>query len=111
MKSPKLKYINIACVVVGFCVPLVPTVALIIEYAETETEYEVYRLMNITFLSGNPGFQYDRFPPTICRPSNRDISYYAMVLPINIIATVGILELVLIFWKIHKVCVIETHII
>ena len=105
MKSSKLKYINIACIVVGFCIPLVPTIALIAEYASTETEYEVYQLMNITFPSGNPGFQYDRLPPTKCIPSNGDITLYAVVLPLNIIMIVGILELILVFWKIHKVSV------
>ena len=73
---------NIACIVVGFCIPLVPTIALIAEYASTETENEVYQLMNITFPSGNPGFLYGHFPPMMCIPSNENISVYAVVLPL-----------------------------
>ena len=102
-KSSKLRCIYIACTIAGFCIPLVPIISAMADFSERVGMDDLFVRMNVTFISGGLGFANPGFPPTLCVPSNADVIFYSLVLPINIIAMVGIAELILIFWRIHKV--------
>ena len=102
-KSSKLKYVYIACIVAGISIPLVPVIAAMADFAVRVKTDETLIAMNVTFVSGGLGFASGRFPPHLCGPSSSDIAFFAGALPVNIIVIIGVMELILIFWEIHKV--------
>ena len=96
-KSGKTKYIHIACVIVGIVIPLVPVIALMATHAsKVESTAE--------FISGGLGFGMGRSPPILCVAADSTVSYYSIILPINLIFFVGMTELILLFAIVHKVC-------
>ena len=101
--SHKIKYIHIACVIAGLLLPLLPIVASMAEFSEDLKTNAQLQQMNITFLSGGLGYWQVRFPPILCSGRDSDTVYYSSILPINIIVIVGLTELSLLFWTIHKV--------
>ena len=102
-KSHKLKYVYVACIVAGLSIPLVPVIAAMADFSVRVKSDEILSSMNVTFESGGLGFANGRFPPAVCGLSNGDITFFALALPINIIVIIGVMELILIFWNIHKV--------
>ena len=82
----RVKYIHITMVIVGLVLPTLPVV--------------------VAFTAGNPdarGFGLVRFPTFICTSLQRDPTFYSLVLPVNILAAIGVPLLIIIFWIIHKV--------
>ena len=77
-----MKYLHIVTVVVGIVLPFVPVITAF----------------------GTGGFTISRFPPVLCVPNNTDATFYSLLLPSLIIVAVGITLLIVLFWKIHKVC-------
>lgn len=90
------KFIFIVSIVVGFVVPLTPIIASMADFAITADSAE-------EFASGGLGYASFRFPPLLCTATNGNILFYTLSLPLNIIVIIGVMELILIFWRIHKV--------
>lgn len=47
------------------------------------------------------------YPPYQCQVSNKKVVFYADIQPLNIMASLGLTFLILIFWKIYKVRLIS----
>ena len=83
----RFKYVHIVTVAVGLFVPTVPIIAQFIVGGSKEA------------------FSQSRYPPILCGGQNRDIAFYGVALPIMLLLQVGVTLLIVIFWGIHKVCV------
>ena len=79
----QIKYIHIACVLIGTLIPLIPVM--------------------LKFTGGKPGFNLVRFPPLPCTGSDTTVSFYSGVFPTDILVGIGITFVILIFWRVHKV--------
>ena len=51
------------------------------------------------------GFDYipSRLPPVYCSANNFDVLFYTFVFPLQIIMTIGVSLLIMLFWMTHKV--------
>lgn len=75
------KYIHIISLIVGIILPaVVPVIALFVD-----------------------GYTMFRFPPTICSPSNVNVLYYGVILPVSIAVCVGLTFLAIILHALHEV--------
>ena len=87
----RLKYIHIPMVIVGLVLPTLPGI--------------------VASTAGDPtvrGFRITTFPPNyLCGSLQKDIIIYSLVLPINLILVTEISLLIIIFWVIHKVIIIQ----
>lgn len=86
----RLKYIHIPMVIVGLVLPTLPGI--------------------VASTAGDPtvrGFRIATFPPIRCGSLQKDIVIYSLVLPVNLIVVTGISLLIIIFWVIHKVIIIQ----
>ena len=64
----------------------------------------------LALLVPNWGYIVNAFPAFLCSSQNLHLSYYSANLPQNILTSIGVCLLVIIFWKLHKVIiVILTH--
>ena len=77
------KYIHIALVIAGLLLPVPGVIA--------------------AFATG--GYAIHHFPPLLCAVEDRDTEYYTTWLIWNILLLLGITLLIIITWKVHKVCV------
>ena len=57
------------------------------------------------------GYFTARFPNWVCLPSNLDMLFYTIALPLNIFLGVGITITLATLWEIHKVCACTRSII
>ena len=83
-----VKHIHIAMVTAGLVLPTMPVIVA------------------FTAGHGSPstrGFGLTRFPPILCTGLQANPTFYSLVLPINIIFSIGVPLLIIIFWTIHKV--------
>ncbi len=80
----RFKYIHIACVALGLLVPWIPIIAV--------------------FAKG--GFTMTTFPQLLCTGREADPTFYALVLPVIILLQIGVTLLIILFWTVHKVCII-----
>ena len=80
--AKRTKYIHIACVVVAFVFPIIAPVTV----------------------SATGGFTITRFPPIVCLGRDADANFYTIVFPTTIIYAVGITVMLLILWRIRRVC-------
>ena len=101
----KIKYIHISCVIAGLLLPFVPIVTTLADFAVDIQTNAPLQQRNITFLSGGLGYRQIRFPAILCSGINSDAVYYTSILPINLIVIVGLTELILLFWTVHRVSV------
>lgn len=53
---------------------------------------------------GAGGFTLTRFPPILCAASSLALNFYTFMLPLSILIACGLTLLVLIFWRLFKVC-------
>lgn len=86
----RLKYIHIPMVIVGLVLPTLPGI--------------------VASTAGDPtvrGFRITTTSPIRCSSLRKDIIIYSLVLPMNLIVVIGISLLVIIFWVIHKVIIIQ----
>ena len=86
----RLKYIHIPMVIVGLVLPTLPGI--------------------VASTAGDPtvrGFRITIFSPIRCGSLQKDIVIYSLVLPVNLIVVTGISLLIIIFWVIHKVIIIQ----
>ena len=102
-KSRRLKFVYALSIFLGIVIPLVPIVASMSEFTFRVNSDRLLRLQNATFASGGLGYANFRFPPILCTASSGNVVFYSLELPINIIVMVGVVELILLFWKIQKV--------
>lgn len=102
-RSRRMKYIYATSIILGLAIPLVPVIASMSEFAVRVNSDPVLQVQNVTFFSGGLGYANFRFPPILCTATSADIAFYALYLPIIIIVMVGVIQLILLFWKIHKV--------
>ena len=59
-----------------------------------------------TLTMENYGHTIANIPPVFCGPANSDLVFYSVILLNNIILVIGIPMLIIVTWKLHKVCVI-----
>ena len=75
------KHLHITAVILGVVLPLIPSIIMM----------------------ATGGFVTARFPPVVCQSSDGATAFYSFLVPIIIMAQIGISLLVIIFWTIHKV--------
>ena len=51
-------------------------------------------------------YRFGRFPPVLCVPS-KEVSFYAICLPLCIIMGTGVILTIIMFWMLHKVSNID----
>ena len=103
--SHRIKYIYAACIIAGIIIPVLPIVASMADFAVAVSSNTGLQSRNITFLSGGLGYGQIRFPPILCSGNNNNVVYYTSIFPINIMVIIGLTELILLFWTIHKVSI------
>lgn len=96
----KIKYIHIACALIGIFVPFIPIIALMSSFAERVNSDTS---LDLDFLDGGLGFVTVRFPPLPCNGNNKVIIFYMNILPTDILLALGITFVILIYWLVHKV--------
>ena len=102
--SGKVKYIHIACVIIGILLPFVPIINSMSKFAmDVRERAENGTSSHQLFLSGGLGFFSSRFPAILCTGSDQDAVFYSVVLPLDIILAVGCTLLLIIFWSVHRV--------
>ena len=101
--SHNMALIYVACIAAGLVIPLVPVIVHMASFAKEVESNPVLQAMNVTAVSGGLGYRTFRSPPILCSGTNSGILYYSNALPINIIMMVGIAQLIIIVWRIHKV--------
>ncbi len=94
----QIKYIHIGCGLAGLLIPFIPVIAHMASFAQ-----RVQSDPSTDFISGGLGFTFVRFPPLPCNGRSKNISFYAIILPTNIMLAVGITLILLIFWLVHRV--------
>ena len=98
----QIKYIHISCILIGILVPFIPIIALMSNYSIQLKSNP----SNTTFVSGGLGFASVRSPPVPCNGNSKEVIFYTNILPADIMLAVGITLIILIFWLVHKVCII-----
>ena len=99
----RVPYLHFTAVVLALVLPAIPIIIAMIEYAVQDSKN------SSSSPAGKLGFGLIRFPPILCIGNDRDVTYYSLILPLNLIVIVGMALLVLVFWIIHKVGERKTH--
>lgn len=97
-KLNRMRYIHLACVVLGLVLPAIPVVVTIGDYATDEKDRGTPRGM---------GFGFTNFPPILCAGVDADASFYSLILPITILTEAGMTLLIFTFWDVRKVGVVR----
>ena len=50
------------------------------------------------------GYVAIHFPPIFCAPNNSDLIFYSLIIILNIMLILGIPQLIVVAWILHKVC-------
>ena len=93
----RIKYIHIACVLIGTLLPLVPIIIQIVKFAK-DVNFD-----NTLFLDGGLGFTITRLPPLSCFSIDSDVLFYTTLIPAVILLAIGSAFILLLYWLIHKV--------
>ena len=80
-KAHGFKHLHITAVILGVVLPLIPVISMI----------------------ATGGFVMGTIPPVVCYTRDPDITFYSVILPINVMVQIGMSLLVITFWTIHKV--------
>ena len=95
----KIKYIHCGCCLLGVFIPMIPVISLMVGFAiQINSSND-----ELSFLSGGLGFSLARFPPLPCFGTNRDIAFYSIIIPTDVLLTAGITLTILVFWIVHRV--------
>ena len=89
---------HVICVLVALLLPLIPAVTPIIGNAITERQSN-------QSVPGTLGYGFILIPPVACIGLDANIVFYTLILPVLLFLMVGTISLVLVIWKIHKVCI------
>ncbi len=92
--TKRLRLVHGICVLIAVLVPLIPVIAIITNDLVNGSDTT----------PGTLGFGFGTSPPILCAGLNMDITFYTVILPNFILITIGTITLVLVIWKIHKVC-------
>ena len=102
--SGRIKHIHISCAVIGIVLPFIPIITSMSKFAaDVHGQANNESSPGELFLSGGLGFASPRFPAILCVGSNRNVVFYSLVLPIDLILAIGCTLLLIIFWSVHKV--------
>ena len=83
-KTNQTIYIHIGCVIIAIVLPLFSAFAVLLK----------------------GGFTIPRFPPVACVGRDVDVNFYTVVGPTTLLFALGTTVLLLIFWRIRRVCLI-----
>ena len=106
--SGKDKYIHITCIILGIILPLVPIITIMADSAvdlQKQNENSTSQYINNLFISEGLGFGFDQIPAVFCAPTNRNATFYSVIMLIDIILGCGCTMLIIIFWSVHNVYV------
>ena len=98
-KSGKINRVYVGFIAIGLIVPVFPVVAIMGGHAAEKT----YLANNLTFWESGAGFNIAIFPPLTCLAADPKVTYYSLILPMNIITMFGFTLLFLILWIVIKV--------
>ena len=102
--SRKLKYIHAVCFIIGLLLPLTTVIASMSEFGvQSRNNAENGTSATDLFLSGGLGYSSMRFPPILCGPSDGNVAFYSLILPLDIIQAVGTTALLFVLWRVHRV--------
>ena len=96
-KAHRMKYIHIVCAAVGFLLPIIPVVIMILYYTYGDGE------SSAEATEGDLGFGITRFPPLLCTGRRGRIIFYLIAVPSIAMVMTGIALIASLFWIIHKV--------
>ena len=102
----KNKYIHITCIIVGILLPLVPIIAIMADTAvnlQKQNENSTSQHRNDLFISDGLGFGYTKIPTLLCAPTNKNATFYSIIIMIGLILGCGCTMLIIIFWSVHNV--------
>ena len=106
--SGRVKYIHITCVIAGILFPFVPIITSMSKLAvDVRERAENGTSSHQLFLSEGLGFFSSRFPAILCTGSDRDAVFYSLILPIDLILATGCTLLLIIFWSVHRVSLLQ----
>ena len=57
-------------------------------------------------MSGGLGFRYSRFPAILCTGTDRDVIFYSVVLPIDIMLASVCTMMITVLWSVHRVSLV-----
>ena len=105
VETGNIKYLHFSCLIVGLCLPLLSVIASMANFAVDIKTDPI--LGNVTFLSGGLGYRPSRFPPIICTVGHPDTTFYSLIFPLEISLGVTGTALVLVFYFIYKVSLLD----
>lgn len=95
--SHRIRYVHCTTVVVGgLIIPIIPLIITIVINAAKESRSGVDQI-------GKLGFGITNFPSWQCLGNDRDVAYYALLLPLNMVMIAGIAVMVVLIWTIIEV--------
>lgn len=90
--------------VIGLLLPLIPVIASMADFvATTRRESANSGTSSPLSVPQGYGFGLSGYPPIICAAINRDVIYYATILPIGFVLGLGGSLLIVSMWLIHQV--------
>ena len=102
--SGKVKYTHAVCFAMGLLLPMALVVATLSEFGvESRRKAENGTSALDLFISGGLGYSTTSFPTILCTPSDEDVVFYSLLLPLAIIQAVGSTGLIITLWHIHRV--------
>ena len=102
--SGKYKYIHVVCLIIGIFLPMSTVITSMSEFGvESRNKADNITSAIDLFVSGGLGYANMRFPPVLCRPSDGEVAFYSLILPLAIIQAIGSTMLILLLWRIHRV--------
>ena len=103
-QTEKMKYIHTACLVIGLVIPLGPVITAMSKFAvDTRNEADNETSSLQLFLDGGLGYLNPRYPPLLCVASNRDVGFYSLILPLDVIQIIGTTCIIMLIWRIRRV--------
>ena len=104
MTSGKLKYVHAVCLIIGIFLPVATVISSMSKFGvQSRNEAETGTSAQDLFVNGGLGYSITMFPPIICAPSDNDVLFYSLILPIVIMQAAGSTVLIFILWHIHRV--------
>lgn len=84
-RANRMKYVHIVMISIALTVPVIPVIATVVD----------------------GGYGLTRFPPIFCTGTSPTATFYSLILPITLSTQCGVTMLIIIFWVIHKVRIMQ----
>ena len=81
------KYLHVLCFLISSIMPILPIVVVL------ETS----------------GFATFTFPPLFCTPTNREVTFYSIILPVSVLLATGSSLLIIVLWIVWQVETVIHH--